>query len=161
MKNKFVFTACLALVLYFSARAQVSYETQLPKLLSGDWKIFSLNDTINPLGGQFTAVAVSKGTSVFSTYKDGNYEANALWSYDTEEKLVYSLETKSNGLVWIHKGNFDEKGVLILKRFSKGKEPVLLQETRMEWINENKILSTVKTLGEDNKWHQTQFYFVK
>lgn len=161
MKIKFLFTVCFALMLFFSAGAQVSYDSQLPELFAGEWKIFSLNDTINPIDGQFTAIVVSGGKAVYTTYKVGQYEANALWGYDTEEKMVYSVETQSNGLVWIHKGNFDEKGVLTLKRFSRDKEPVLLQETIMEWIKPDKILSTVRSLDKHNTWHQMQFYFVR
>ena len=60
--------------------------------------------------------------AVYTMYKTGNYKANALWSYDKHEELIYSLETKSNGLVWIHIGNFDKSEVFTINRYSKVNE---------------------------------------
>jgi hypothetical protein len=142
-----------------SLKAQVT--NWFPEMLVGKWKIYSTTDTINPIDGIFDAIMVSKGVAVYSTYKTADYEANALWCFDRVEKIQYSLETKSNGLVWIHKGEVIDIRTLILRRYSKEKPEELIQETTMKWISDNKILITLRSLRANEEWSEREFYYIK
>lgn len=139
---------------------QNSNKEKLPELLEGEWKVYALNDTINPLNQTLEGKIVSMGNAVYTTYKSSGYEANSLWSYDKKEKIIYALETKSNGLVWIQKGFFDDAGRLILKRFSKENEELLVQKTTMEWLTTYKIKTKVEWPNNPDR-HSFQFYFIK
>lgn len=141
------------------AHSQIS--ASLPEMLIGKWKIYNSADTINPIEGIFDAIMVSNGVAVYSTYKTADYEANALWCIDRIEKILYSLETKSNGQVWIHLGEVCDVRTLILRRYSKEKPEDLVQETTMRWISDNKILTTLRLLRANGEWSEREFYYIK
>jgi hypothetical protein len=152
---------CICVCLSIPGLTEAQIETSLPEMLKGRWKIYDVADTINPVDGSFDAIMVSKGLAVYSTYLTENYEANALWCYDKIEKILYSIESKSNGLVWIHIGEVIDDQTLILRRYSKEKPNQLLQETTIQWISSNKILNSMRLLNSKGEWNERQFYFIK
>jgi hypothetical protein len=109
-----------------------------------------LSSTLPAPNAEIIYRRVSDGLGLHSVWRHGEgasfYEAHALWGYDRSSSLVTVLEVNSLGVVAIHRGGFDDAGVLTLERIDDDGARVL-ERRRFWWSNEATLEMTLDILS--------------
>ena len=150
---------CLAVAvagwMMLSAVAQADPVDLLMKL-EGTWEV--------DVGGGKKATCVGRriagGKGIYTIFKQEDYSAHAIWSFDAETKKVYVYELNSFGDSQEHVGKFRKDGSLYLVRKKRTGKRMMVQKTLMTWKSGEEIVSKIDERVK-GRWESFTFTFKK